>query len=347
MGAKLKDDYIVNITKRYVYDVVRHMPENQRQDIEKELETLIDDMLHESVNDGEVTEKDIHCVLEELGKPADLADKYCDKKRCLISGANYDNYFIVLGIVLASVILSQIVSGIVNITTGSSVLSNPFIIENFSDIVTGSLIGFAWVTIIFACIERGMFKSEHLANEAWNVSQLPKIPRKEVLVKRCESIVGLGISILLISIVAFFPHWAGIWLDIGTSAQRCIPIFNIAIWPQILPVFVAWGILEIAKDSIKMVMGKYNNTVLVTTIITSVSQLVLTFVLFVAFPIWNPNFIQELQNELQVAFDGSHDILRIYGTSQFESIILAIIIVAVFLEIGTAIWKTLQYNRAK
>lgn len=96
-----------------------------------------------------------------------------------------------------------------------------------------------------------------------------------------------------------------------------------------------------------MVMGKYNNTVLVTTIITSVSQLVLTFVLFGAFPIWNPNFIQELQNELQVAFDGSHDTLRIYGTSQFESIILAIIIVAVFLEIGTAIWKTLQYNRAK
>lgn len=55
-----------------------------------------------------------------------------------------------------------------------------------------------------------MFKNEHLANEAWNVSQLPKIQRKEVLVKRWESIVGLGISILLISIVAFFPHWAGI-----------------------------------------------------------------------------------------------------------------------------------------
>ena len=54
---------------RYIYDVVRRLPKDQREDIELELRALIDDMLG-----GAAEESEVAGVLQNLGKPADLAE---------------------------------------------------------------------------------------------------------------------------------------------------------------------------------------------------------------------------------------------------------------------------------
>ena len=54
---------------RYVYDVVRRLPKDQRADIEMELRALIDDMLEGTAKDEPAVDQ----VLQSLGNPAALA----------------------------------------------------------------------------------------------------------------------------------------------------------------------------------------------------------------------------------------------------------------------------------
>ena len=60
-----------DIIDRYIYDVVRRLPPNQRQDIERELRSLIEDMLESGPENRNVED-----VLKELGNPLDLARQY-------------------------------------------------------------------------------------------------------------------------------------------------------------------------------------------------------------------------------------------------------------------------------
>ena len=78
--------------ERYVYAVTRRLPKSQRQEVARELEELIGDMLE----DGDTMES----VLARLGDPAEFAKKYQDGARYLIGPAYFENYVWLLRIVL-------------------------------------------------------------------------------------------------------------------------------------------------------------------------------------------------------------------------------------------------------
>lgn len=70
----------MEMVDRYIYAVIQKLPQDQRKDIADELRGLIEDLLNERVEDGEVTDEDIEAVLRSLGHPRKLADKYRGKK---------------------------------------------------------------------------------------------------------------------------------------------------------------------------------------------------------------------------------------------------------------------------
>ncbi|MBQ9123009.1 MAG: hypothetical protein IJY10_05890 [Lachnospiraceae bacterium] len=98
------------LIERYVYDVVRRLPEKQRQDIKEELITLIEDMLEERLDNGRSEKENIEAVLRELGSPATLADKYRGDSGCLISGEYYSVYIQVLKIVIICVAVGMLIA---------------------------------------------------------------------------------------------------------------------------------------------------------------------------------------------------------------------------------------------
>ena len=65
-----------DLIKRYIYAVTKTLPARMREDVEKELHSLISDMLEERCQDMPPTEHDVLVVLTELGRPAELAAKY-------------------------------------------------------------------------------------------------------------------------------------------------------------------------------------------------------------------------------------------------------------------------------
>ena len=82
----MRDDqsYIEEMTRRYIWAVVKHLPAKGRSDIETELKGLIEDMLAERTGGGRPTPKDLDVVLAELGAPYELAQKYIAQDRYLI-----------------------------------------------------------------------------------------------------------------------------------------------------------------------------------------------------------------------------------------------------------------------
>lgn len=75
------------------------MPSNQREDVERELKSLIDDMLSRRCGEGKPTRKEVEAVLLELGQPSRLADRYRGARRYLIGPENFDTYMLLCKVV--------------------------------------------------------------------------------------------------------------------------------------------------------------------------------------------------------------------------------------------------------
>ena len=104
---------------RYIYQVSRFLTGKNKDDIEKEIRTLIDDMLDTRCQGRDVSKEDVAAVFAELGKPSELAAKYNDSKRYLIGPALFPIYSKVLVVVLGFVVAATLLSNILSIITGS------------------------------------------------------------------------------------------------------------------------------------------------------------------------------------------------------------------------------------
>ena len=79
-----------DLKERYIYAVTHNLPRASRQDIERELDTLIEDMLEARCGNDAPTDKDLRVVLTELGTPAELFRKYSpDAGKALIGEGYY------------------------------------------------------------------------------------------------------------------------------------------------------------------------------------------------------------------------------------------------------------------
>ena len=106
---KMNNDLI----ERYIYAVTKRLPGKTREDVARELRTLIEDMLKERCGEVTPSDKDIRVVLTELGTPNELYEQYAgDGKRCLIGPPYYTTYVFVMKIVLICVAFGMTLSAV-------------------------------------------------------------------------------------------------------------------------------------------------------------------------------------------------------------------------------------------
>ena len=92
-----------DLIERYIYAVIKTLPTRMREDVERELHSLISDMLEERCQDMPSTEHDVLVVLTELGRPAELAAKYRPERASYLIGPGYyAAYKFLLGLVLGA-----------------------------------------------------------------------------------------------------------------------------------------------------------------------------------------------------------------------------------------------------
>ncbi|TCL56016.1 hypothetical protein EDD76_113154 [Kineothrix alysoides] len=360
----MKEKLSNELTEKYLYDVVRRLPEKQRKDIEQELRTLIEDMIEEREGSGEVSREECErAVLTELGDPAKMARSYRGDKEGLISGEYYDRYCYILKIVLlcagAAILFSDIISAVVHVVNNETFDAISAIgYEVNEQLLSGSMwwevfdIGitlpsallqiFGVITLIFALMQRYHVKLD-LSEEEWSVEKLPQIPYKKAMISRGESAVGIVFGVLVIILFAYRPQLMGAWIRQGDEMVS-IPIFNLSIWGKVLPFFIISVMAGIISDFVKLVAGRYNYRVMVTTIVMDIVGFIMTFIFMKVLPIWNKDFMQALQRETGIAFSSKGDLLTYYNTDIFINGIVIVILFFFLLDIATTVYYTVRYG---
>lgn len=318
---------------RYVYAVTRRLPARLRNDIDKELHSLIEDML-EARCDGLLPEdRDVRVILTELGTPSELAMRYMPEGRDhLIGPAYYSQYKMVTGIVLASVTFGLVLSGFISFFTDSSEALYFTLFSWIGTLITGLIAAFGAVTFIFAVFER---KNIALNFGGSELDSLPPVPEKKSVIPKGEPIAGIIFSVIFCVIFLAAPQI--ICAKFGAD-QPFIPVFNVDLIHQLWYIFVALTILGIARESFKLYEGRYTKRLAIVTVVTDILSAALTLVLLSSQQILNSAFIAGASPIL------SNEVITGILT-YFNLFFMAVILFCLLLDMGVTLFKGFWYNR--
>lgn len=332
-----------DMMSRYIYQVVKRVPKEQQKEIEMELQELISDMA-----EGEDTSMDE--VLVKLGNPADLAKRYRDDKRYVIGPEYYENYVWVMEIVMTAVLVSALVSGMVQIILVGSDIIEVFT-ETLANTITSVIGTFGIVTVIFAVLERQQVNVDLKKEKQWEIENLtwtPKlllpIPDKKAAISRGESVISIVFIVIFCGLIIFAPQLIGAYIFEDEQFIRSIPIFNLNQWNILLPFLLLSSIIGFADEMVRLVTGCYCRLVMISNIISGSIQIALSVLILKVLPLWNADFIKDISEQLQLHINSKYDILSYWGSGFFSNIILVIICGAILLEMGITIYKTERYG---
>lgn len=344
--------------ERYIYEVVRRIPKEQREETALELRELISDM----ADSGETVE----AVLSRLGDPAEFAKQYRDESNVLIGPEYYSDYMWLLKIGLAAAGASAVISGMVH-----GLMADDFFVEIVSKIlgnmITSGIMVFGTITFLFAVFERQKIKVElrekkkwsvdHLKAEEkkdrknsfekegiWHPAQLSPIPDKRAKISRGDSVVSIVCIILMAGLLIFGPQLFGVYLFENDKFVGTISIFNLDKWSMILPVFLTSVLLGLIDEIIRLINGYYCKTVMVSSIALGVSQMILNVILLKGLPLFNPDFAKDVSSQLGLDFASRADLLHYWGTSLVPNTFLAVFLTIQMVEIAVTIYKTVKYG---
>lgn len=344
--------------ERYIYEVVRRIPKEQRKETALELQELISDM----TESGEA----IEAVLTLLGDPSEFAKQYRDEANVLIGPAYYSDYMWLLKIVLAAAAASAVISELLH-----GLIAGEFLAEIFSKIlgnmITSGIMVFGVITFIFAVLERQKIKVELREKKKWSVdnlkteekgsrkisfekeiswhpAQLSPIPDKRARISRGDSVVSIVFIILMAGLLMFGPQLFGVYIFENDEFVRTISIFNLDNWDMILPVFLASVLMGLIDEIIRLINGYYCKTVMISSIITGVSQMILNIILLKGLPFFNPDFAEDVSQQFEISFVSELDLLHYWGTSLVPNIFLAVLLIIQMVEITVTVYKTLKYG---
>jgi hypothetical protein len=309
-----------------------------KKDIENELRTLIYDMLESKTHGNNATKEDIHAVLKELGNPTELAEKYRDTSRYLISPEIFPLYLFILKIVIGATLLGLCIASVLELITSSSHIWYNYIGNWIGDMIGSVGMAFASVTIIFAVLEwKGVNLKELIPN--WEVEELPPIPVKEAIISIGEPIAGIIFTIIGMVIFISAPQIMGAYYFEGGSLTA-IPVFNMDTFRVILPLFLITMGLGLLMDIWELIDRRYSIPHGIFVFIINTISTILVVIVFTRFDIWNSNFAIRVNEAFHLGFNSSA--LSVWEIITKNFVIFLVVIY--LLETITIIVKTVKYN---
>lgn len=338
------------LIERYVYDVIRRLPEKEREEVKAELTANIYDMLSE-----EPGQEEIEKVLAELGDPAKLAVQYSQNTGYLISPAFYFDYIrtlkwivpmiaLIVGVVMMCVKVAEIIGmlgGNENTALLAKTVTSGMISAGIGGAVEGAVQAVIWVTIGFVIAEK-----TQVSKEAWNLKKLPEMPdvgSKPMSI--ADSIVELILPLVFFGILILWKmDVIGIFFSIsgGTSA---VHVLSDSFMNRFI-VFVFVGVLfNTVKCSLQIYYGRFDKTVGMVQILDGIVGLAMLPYLFRANDLFHEEFIGFLRTKEW----GEFDILRYLNSQNGEmgtvtAIVFGFFALAIFIEIGVALYKMIRLS---
>ncbi len=233
-------DKPAELIERYLYAVAQELPRAQREDIIRELRTLIEDKLEAHTGAASLAPEaaQVANILRELGAPGTVARRYHAGVQHLVGPRLYPVLLRVLKIGLAALALALALAAVLSHATMPAAPGFKFPWSVFPTLL-GHYVGaavtfFGWTVLIFAVLER-LRPERASAPERWDVQQLPPIPDVE---ENRVSVPGLAAETALVlgilAILNFAPQWVGV-LTVSNGRTGFLPLADLGF---VLPVAV-------------------------------------------------------------------------------------------------------------
>lgn len=326
---------------RYVYDVIRRLPRGQREDIELEIRSLIDDIWEES------PQKDTSDILKSLGPPAQLAKKYRgDEFNYVIGPESCDSYWTIAKIISGCILIGVLVSSVIQMLKDTPASAGGFlssIAGRLSSCLTAGFCAFGFLTAVYVVLERRKIKLDFDSLNCWEPSSLPLVPDKKGLIKRGETITSIVFLLIFMSLLLLTPELFGAWHMEGSRTQS-IPALNLSIWNQITPFLILFFGISLLDEIIKLAAGRHCPAVAVSSVLCSLASLCIAMIILRGFPFWNPDFVTGLEQAFSKQITSTQDILYYWNTPLISNIILIIMVFSAVLESGTTVYKAIRYS---
>jgi len=279
---------MTTLTDRYVWAVVRAVPQDQRADIERELRASIADDVEARIADGADAVTAEREALLALGDPDRLAASYAQRPNMLIGPRYYFDYLrllkvlyaIVLPIAVAAIILARTIAGDgIGEVIGSSVATA---------IAIAVHLGF-WTTLVFAILERTSQPRKGPFVE-WRLDALPELPDT-------RSRTGLGEAIASVVFLLFFAG-ALVWQQVSSvfvdAAGDPIPLLQPELWSFWIPyVYVLIG-LELAFAIVLYALRRWTWPMAAINVVLNVAFVAPAAWLVLNDRVFNPEFLSRL-----------------------------------------------------
>lgn len=160
------------LTERYVHEVVRRLPADQREDIAEELRTTIADTVEgRGPADPRVAERE---VLSELGDPVRYAARYSERPLALIGPDLYSTYIRLL-VTLLCTVLPAITFGVVVLDVLDDDDLGAAIGGGISTLFTLGCQIIAVLTVVFGVLERVRHRKGVVDATTWTPDDLPEV----------------------------------------------------------------------------------------------------------------------------------------------------------------------------
>lgn len=296
--------------EKYIYAVTKRCPSENRDEIKKELEANILDMLGDNTSP---TDHDIDVVLHTIGNPIYVASKYQKEEKYVVPPMFYQDFIMILKYVLIGfTTLSIIVSIIVSLASLNPAEPIDFIGELIDNTLTNLsgflLMGFGLTTLAFWSYSIPKIKvqvDDWLKN--WKTKDLMDVPKEEIKIKPSGrvSIVVEMIFALIFSIgfsVLFIAYYDAIAIY---TTDNIYPILNTDYKTIFTITIIISNVLMFIKYAYHLKVGYINTKLLIFKAVNDLLSVIITIIIVLLPNFLNPAF-----------YDGLYDVFNIeYATA--------------------------------
>ncbi|MFA5450140.1 MAG: hypothetical protein WC292_06875 [Clostridia bacterium] len=338
----MKKDYI----KLYVDNVVARLPQKDREEVRKELNANIYDMLSEHPDYAE-----IKVVLEGLGSPKTLAEKYRTNPRYLISPAIFDNYIKVLliGVPIAAILsafaafMIALVGIISNNVTDISDMMSELIGEFVSALYSGAIYAAVMITLGFIIYEHTNKTIKKEKPKKWEIENLKDVnlgPESISLTSSVASIVVIvciSVFFMLLS-AGILPNF--IWIK--HNGLEVYSFFSKEFFRHCLYIIPILATAGIFTDILKIKYRKWTKGILYSVIVTSVIYVASFIFIFMRPQILSVEFIEFLKS---LPVDSPVVIDSLTSGRGIAIVTISIVVIISLISIGQSVYQLLRMKK--
>jgi hypothetical protein len=276
----------MKLIDRYITEVSDRLPGKMREDLSKEIRSLIEDTLEDRAKETGKSVDDevlVNEVLKSFGSPAKMAASYMPA-RYLIGPRLFPIFWLVFRIVLGITALVWAITLGVNLaeTATNVAVGVDIFVKSLVEFIGSALAVLGNVVFIFAIIEWFLPRFSKEKESTWDPRSMEDRKEKDK-VTLAENIAGIVFTLVVILLFNVYPQWIGVgFLDNGKMVFN--PILTDAFFKFLPALNIVW-ILQLVKQAMLIRESKWTVFTRVMDILLNVAGMVIAIMMLAGAPI--------------------------------------------------------------